>query len=827
MKIKSLNGKWQLKESGKANFLTAEVPGCVHTDLLSAGRIEDPFYRDNEKKILWIAESDWEYERDFVISPEFLSFERILLCCRGLDTLTTIYLNGEKIAQTDNMYRSWEFDVKGVLRPGNNIIKIYFTSPMSYLLEKDKEFFLPAWSVGEHRLHGAGWLRKQPSNFGWDWGPMLVTMGIWKDIELIAFNQGRISEVKINQRHKGDGMVDLKVAMSLEKLISNELKGEIIFSLDNEIVFKSDLSFINDCVEIEFTIPDPKLWWPNVMGEQALYDLRINLYNRSGQKIDSDQRKIGLRKLELIREDDQWGQSFKFAVNGVEFFAKGANWIPADAFITRGSGDDYRRLLEDVAAANMNMLRVWGGGIYENDIFYEICDELGICVWQDFIFACGTYPSFDNNFMANVKVEAEQNVKRIRHHASLALWCGNNEIEQGIAGDKWDSEKIQMPWSDYKKLFDELLAGIVAKHDPGTDYWPGSPHSPVGDRNNFYNPCCGDAHVWDIWHGKKPFEWYRKCEHRFNSEFGFQSFPEPKTVYNYTQAKDRNISSYIMEEHQRSGIGNTTIIQYMLDWFRLPTSFDNQLWLSQILQGLGVKYAVEHWRRGMPRGMGTLYWQLNDNWPGASWSSIDYYGRWKALHYMAKKFYTPVLLSLLEDLEHYTVEIHISNDKRKDLQGEVFWELTDLSGKSIISDHFLVNIKAQQDNLLKTLDFKKYLEKYGKQNLLLYSELKLGGEIVSDNFLSFAKPKHLELVQPGIEYEIEKICDKKYKLQFTAVKPALWVWLEVAGIDARFSDNFFHLYPGRKIDIILEINQNLTLPLLREKIMIRSLVDTY
>lgn len=265
----------------------------------------------------------------------------------------------------------------------------------------------------------------------------------------------------------------------------------------------------------------------------------------------------------------------------------------------------------------------------------------------------------------------------------------------------------------------------------------------------------------------------------------------------------------------------------MLDWFRLPTSFDNQLWLSQILQGPGVKYAVEHWRRGMPRGMGTLYWQLNDNWPGASWSSIDYYGRWKALHYMAKKFYTPVLLSLLEDLEHSTVEIHITNDKRDDLEGEVFWKLIDLSGKSIISDQFLVNIKEQQDSLIKTIDLGEYVVKYGKQNLLLWSELKLGGEIVSDNFLSFAKPKHLELVQPGIEYEIEKICDKKYKLQFTAVKPALWVWLEVAGIDARFSDNFFHLYPGRKIDIILEINQNLTLPLLREKIMIRSLVDTY
>ena len=435
MKKLSLNGKWQLNKTDANEFINAEVPGCVHTDLINAGEIEDPFYRNNEEKVMWIGESDWDYSKKFNIDEEFLKNKRIYLSAEGLDTLADIYINDKKIASTNNMYRKWEFEIKEHLKAGENEIKIHFDSPLPYLRKKNEEFHVPAWSVGDHRLHGGGWLRKQPSNFGWDWGPMLVTMGIWKDIELIALDTARIEEVYVKQEHS-ESMVELDIDLDCEKVAAEDLEVEVDFSYKNTSVYNNKFIIEGEKAKIEFDVDNPKLWWPNGMGEQHLYDLEIKILNSEGEELDKDHKKIGLRELKLITEDDQWGQSFKFAANGVEFFAKGANWIPADAFVSRVNREDYKKLLESAADANMNMLRVWGGGLYESDDFYEICDRLGITVWQDFIFACGTYPSFDDDFMANVRVEAEENVKRIRHHASLALWCGNNEIEQGIAGEE-------------------------------------------------------------------------------------------------------------------------------------------------------------------------------------------------------------------------------------------------------------------------------------------------------------------------------------------------------------------------------------------------------
>ena len=827
MKKITLNGKWQLNKSGQEQFINAEVPGCVHTDLIAAGEIDDPFYRNNEEKVMWVGESDWDYSRKFNLQSEFINAKKILLSAKGLDTLADIYINNEKLASTNNMYRKWEFEVQDYLRVGENKIRIHFNSPLPFLKEKDEEFHIPAWSVGDHRLHGGGWLRKQPSNFGWDWGPMLVTMGIWKDIELIALNKARIEEVRVEQNHLVDGRVALDIDLFNEKITAENLNVKIDFSLTQEKTYKNGFEIEGEKAKIEFIVDNPELWWPNGMGEQPLYDLEISIFDSRGNRLDSIQKKIGLREIELITEDDQWGQSFKFAANGKEFFAKGANWIPADAFVSRVDRKDYRQLLESAAEANMNMLRVWGGGLYETDDFYEICDELGITVWQDFIFACGTYPSFDEDFMSNVKIEAEENVKRIRHHASLALWCGNNEIEQGIAAEKWDSEKITMPWDDYKKLFDELLPEVVADHDPQTDYWPGSPHSPEGDRNDFNNPKWGDAHLWDVWHGKKPFEWYRSCEHRFNSEFGFQSFPEPKTVSGYTKKEDRNITSYVMEHHQRSGIGNTTIMQYMLDWFRLPEGFDNVVWTSQILQGLGIKYAVENWRRNMPRGMGTLYWQLNDNWPVASWSSLDYHGRWKALHYMAKKFYAPIIITGVENREDSTVEIHLTSDRLQDKTGQINWQLRDVSGQLILENSFEVNIKAQSNQHLRTLELQDYVNQYGARDLMLWLEVEVDGEIIADNFVSFARPKHMQLEKPEIKTKIKRLEAGKYWLSLSTDKTALWTWLELENFDIKLSDNFFHLYPEREIEVIAEIEKDLRTEEFKNKLIIKSLIDTY
>jgi len=824
MKTLNLNGEWTLYQADEVTPIPATVPGCVHTDLLSVGRIEDPYYRDNELDTLWICETDWTYKRTFEVPSSLLANDRVLLRCDGLDTLATVMVNDTVLGKTANMFRTWEFDVKPVLVAGKNSIEVAFDAPLPYVQKRNAERMLPAWGVGDHKLDSGGWIRKEPCNFGWDWGPMLTTSGIWRDISLVGFSVGRLADIHIRQGHDTVGHVDLAVDITVEKVTTSPLTADILVKLGNKVVTGQTVEISGSEVVSALTIENPQLWWPNGMGEQPLYNVEVILSTADGDTLDKWSRRIGLRTLVLERNKDEWGESFHFAVNGLPFFSKGANWIPADTFATRLTSEDYARLVGDAVAANMNMLRVWGGGIYEDNIFYDLCDELGICVWQDFMFGCATYPAFDAEYMANVKAEAEDNVRRIRHHASLALWCGNNELEQGLVGDEWT--ETTMSWEDYGKLYDELLPEVVGRLDPQRDYWPCSPHTPVGDRRDFNNPDSGDAHLWSVWHGKEPFEWYRSCTHRFNSEFGFQSFPEPQTVNTYTAPEDRNITSFVMEHHQRSGIGNSTIIHYMLDWFKLPTSFDMTLWLSQILQGMAIKYAVEHWRRGMPRGMGTLYWQLNDCWQVASWSSIDYFGNWKALHYMARDFFSPLLISGLEDGDAGTVEIHVTSDLLEATDGVATWNLTDTEGNTLDQGLADVHAGSRQNTLVETLDLSGWIESKGSRNLLLWLELEVGGEMVSKNFVNFARPKHLNLVEPKIEVEFGEVDGGKYSVSLTTDSPALWTWLEVEG-GAGFSNNFVHLRPGVYETIIVEPNEEMDVLEFSERLEIRSLTDTF
>jgi beta-mannosidase len=827
MHIQSLNGAWELAQVGQTTTYPAQVPGCVHTDLLAAGAIDAPFYRDNELRLLWIGETDWVYRRVFDVSADLLHQARVLLRCEGLDTLATLTLNGQRLGQTDNMYRTWEFDVKPHLRAGANTLEIRFDSALRYVHQREQaEGVLPAWGVGQHKLNGGGWIRKQPSNFGWDWGPMLLTCGIWRDIQLIAFSDARLTDVAILQDHSQLGRVRLTVQASVEQVAQADgLTAAVRVTYDDQTVASAQAAFSGGQAEAQLVIDQAQLWWPNGLGAQPLYTVTVELV-ANGTVTDTTSRRIGLRTLRLDRHPDQWGESFQFAVNGVPFFAKGANWIPADTFVTRVSEADYRRLLTDAAAANMNMLRVWGGGIYEYDTFYDLCDELGLCIWQDFMFACATYPTFDAAYMANVKAEAEDNVRRIRHHACLALWCGNNELEQGLVGDTWTDRT--MSWEDYSKLYDVLLPEVTSRLSPQTDYWPSSPHTPVGDRRDFNNPHYGDAHLWSVWHGREPFEWYRTCEHRFNSEFGFQSFTEPATTYDYTEPQDRNITSFVMEHHQRSGIGNSTIIHYMLDWFRLPTAFDKTLWLSQILQGMGIKYAVEHWRRAMPRGMGTLYWQINDCWPVASWSSIDYPGRWKALHYMARRFFAPLLLSAVENVPQGTVEIHLTNDHRQPQTGTIRWLLTDLNGAPAAEGEFSASVGAQESRLVHTLDLADALAAHGPRQVLLWLYFDQNGRTVSANFVNFVRPKHLELPTPQIDARASAR-DGAVWVRLEAQQPALWAWVTLDGLpDTRFSDNFIHLRPGDPVELTLSnLPAGTTVDQVQERLRVHSLVDTY
>ena len=819
METISLNGTWSLKKPDDKSTLPATVPGCVHLDLLANNQLEDPFYRDNELRQMCIGESDWVYSRTFSLAVDDLVHEHIYLRCLGLDTLAKITLNNHGMGETDNMYRTWEFDAKPYLVAGENQIEIAFAAPMPFLRQIEAEKgVLPAWSVGAERLNGGSWIRKEPCNFGWDWGPKFVTSGIWRDIDLLLLDTARITDLLILQDHSEDA-VQLTLKWTVEQLSQETLTMDVEILLRDEVVIqKQGLAVDKDAV---INIAKPELWYPNGMGAQPLYTVRAKLLSSEHQTLDTAEKRIGLRTLKLERHPDEWGEAFYFSVNGIPFFAKGANWIPVSPFPSDTGRDTCEQLIADSAAVNMNMLRVWGGGIYEHDVFYDLCDEYGICIWQDFMFACATYPSYDADFMQNVKAEAEDNVRRIRHHACIALWCGNNELEQGLVSDEWTEHT--MSWADYEKLFDVLLADVVAELDPQGNYHAGSAHSPCGDRNDWKNPDCGDTHLWGVWHQKFPFEWYRTCLHRFVSEFGFQSFPEPDTLQSVIAQEDRNITSYVMEHRQRSGIGNSTIIHYMLDWFRLPTSFEDTIRASQIQQGMAMKYAVEHWRRNMPRTMGALYWQLNDVWQAPGWSSIDYEGRWKALHYMAKHFFAPLLISGVENAENKTVAIHITSDLNTTTHGKAAWMVTDLAGKVLLSGEINTEIPERRDSLIQTLD----LSVYAAREILVWLDLTVNGASVSQNLVLMSRPKHLNLLTPGFEWKVEKTGEKTAEVTLSAEHPALWVWLDLSGHDVRLSDNYFHLRPGVTEVVTLEFADNISKDVIALDLRVKSLVDTY
>lgn len=827
-----LGGNWMVRQEGKGKAIKATVPGDVFGDLLKAGEISDPFYRDNELALKWVWEAGWEFSREFEVSPALLSRANVLLRCEGLDTFATILINGKKIAETDNQFRTYEFDVRKLLKPGTNSIVIRFASAFNYCNKKDKERKLPGWWGGGKGMCCAqfGWVRKSACNFGWDWGVKAPTCGIWRDISLLCFDGGRIEQVRIDQNHLQTGAVELAVAVGARELRAKGVSAEVTLALAGKTIataaaaIKSAKGGASACVALK--IAKPELWWPNTMGAQPLYDLTVVLKDANGNALDTQKKRLGLRTLCLDRHKDEWGESFQFVVNGVPYFAKGGNWIPVDGIMARRTPQLYRDLLTSCAQANMNMLRVWGGGIYEDDCFYELCDELGLTIWHDFMFACSTYPVFEKSFLENVRAEATDNVRRIRHHACIAFWNGNNELEQGLVKDTWTESS--MSWKDYDKLFNKLLPEVIAAEDPQRDYWPGSPHTSLGDRTDFNNPDSGDAHLWSVWHGKQPFEWYRTCTHRFNSEFGFQSFPEPRTVYGYTAEADRNITSFVMEHHQRSGIGNTTIMQYMLDWFRLPQGFDNLLHASQILQGMAMKYAVEHWRRSMPRGMGTLYWQINDNWPVASWSSIDYHGNWKALQYMAKKFNEPVLISGLEDWDKGTIEVHLTSDRQKAVSGEYRWTAFNTAGEILAEGGKKVKAAINADKVVDLIKLDKVIAGCGARNIMVNLQFTEENGSCEENLVLFARPKHLELAKdPGLTATVREAENNAFRITLQVKRPALWCWLDIDGMPARYSDNYLHLLPGKKYEITVTPSKKLTTAALGKALKIRSLVDTY
>jgi len=830
MHEQDLGGDWQLRDADGEHELDGRVPGCVHLDLQAADRLPEFWWRDAEREIHWVAARDWHYRRDFALDAELAEADELELRCEGLDTLATLRINEQELLHADNMFRCWRIDPRHALRDGTNRIDIHFASPLPAMRAGEHRQHMAAWNIFDERYQGASWIRKMPCSFGWDWGPMAPSCGIWRRIALRGWTRARLSDVHPRQRHHVDGSVDLRVAASARHLggYHGKLHLRAVLERDGTVVAEAEQQLAGEAQDLLLHVAEPELWWPNGLGAQPLYDLRVELRDDDGELRDHWQRRIGLRRIELLREDDEWGQSFAFAVNGLRFFAQGANWIPADSFPARVSEAHYRHLLESARDAHMNMIRCWGGGIYEQDVFYELCDELGLLVWQDFMFACATYPSFEAGFLDSVREEAIDNVRRLRHHPCLALWCGNNELEQGLVGDEWTAH--QMSWSDYAALFDELLPAVVAEHDPDTSYWPSSGHTPpaVGDRRKANDPRYGDAHCWDVWHGGKPIEHQRTWLHRFMSEFGFQSYPELRTVAGFTAPEDRNLTSYVMDFHQRSvGRGNKTIFAYLLDWFRVPKDFEQQLWCSQLLQGLCVQQAVEHTRRRQERMEGILYWQLNDIWPAPTWSSIDVHGRWKALQHIVRRAFAPLMVAGFEDHSTGSVAVFASNVGSDEADVELHWQISDCAGVVLAEGDERAELPPQRSTELLTIDCQPFLQEPGERELLVWLELRGQGGTLARNLATLARPKHLELRPAAIAVDWRELDEHGGTVVLRSEHPALWCRLELVDADAWWSDNWFHLAPGEERAIDVRPWQALPPNDIRDRLRVSSLVDTY
>lgn len=803
------NVVWSMRIVGEDVWYPTTVPGSVYNDLLSAGRLEDPYYRDNEDAALELMKNDFEYQGTFdVAKKELEDADEVLLRFNGLDTIADIALNGQKIASVNNMHRTWEYPVKNILKEEGNELKVYFHSPVRYIAEQHKAD--PGILGTEDAMRGFPKIRKAHYMFGWDWGPRLPDAGIWKSVELLKIKKARFGKVYIHQDFNDDlTEVQLSVDYDIEGSDAGLKIRLTVISPDRETIHKSE--YLNGTEISGIKIDSPKLWWPNGLGQQPLYTVITELVDgnnlgsdtENNYNIDSITRQIGLRKMEMSTEKDEYGSEFAHKVNNVKFFAMGADYIPEDNILPRMNRERTYNLLKQCVAAHFNCIRVWGGGIYPSEDFYDACDELGLVVWQDMMFACANY-RLTKDFEENVVAELRDQIRRLAHHASLGLWCGNNEMEMFVAKGEWGTtEEIK---SDYLKMYEDIFPRLLAEEDPDRFYWPASPSCGGGfDEPN--SPDRGDAHYWEVWHGNKPFTEYRKFYFRYLSEFGFQSFPSIKTVESFTLPEDRNVFSYVMEKHQRNASANGKIMNYMEQTFLYPTDLDSLIYASQLLQAEAIRYGVEHFRRNRGRCMGTVYWQLNDCWPVASWSSIDYYGRWKALHYFAKRFFAPLMISCEEEsLLTQTLNVNaepfevkksirlcVSNETKAPKETRVRWQLRRVDGSVIREEESKVSVDALSSVWLDRIE----LPEAGLyDNYVCYQLIEttnVTNDMTSEGTVLLCPPKHFRFMDPKLKVRVEGD-----EIVVTAEHFAKSIEIRNKNDDLILSDNFFDLNSGEK-----------------------------
>ena len=821
MKLRfSLHSSWKFRQATKKNenWLAARVPGCVHTDLLRHKKISDPFWGNNEKQLQWIEELDWTYRCEFKPSSELLRRQHVELVFEGIDTLAIVRLNGREIGRTESMFITYRFDVTKVLKPGENILEIKFLNPMDYIRARQAPDQLREWN---DPVGGASLIRKEQCSFGWDWGPRFATSGVYLPVYLEGWDGNRIESVRVVQRH---ARKSVELAFEPTTVIrKGTFRGTV--SLKGKVV--------STFTGLKTKISDPQLWWPNGYGKQPLYTVRLELLSND-QVVDVWEKKIGLRTILLDRHKDKFGETFQFVVNGRTIFAKGANWIPAHSFVTEADRSLYDDLLTSATDAHMNMLRIWGGGIYEKEEFYDLCDEKGLLIWQDFMFSCALYPG-TSEFLKLVKQEAEDQVKRLAHRASLALWCGNNELEQMPQ----EITKTAKRKKAYEDIFYKVLPQAVTTFGGITPYWPCSPHNPEGYEKGHNNERAGDCHFWDVWHMRKPVKRYEEQNFRFCSEFGMQSYSSPEVAATYCRPENFNVFGPEMENHQKNSAGNFIIMDYVARLYRFPKDHAGLAYLSQLNQAYCMKIGVEHFRRSMPRTMGALYWQINDCWPVASWSSIEFGGRWKALHYEAKRFFAPALVSIHVNGDEWTgigntpqssikgVSIYTVFDGLNEGPATINWSLHLLKGGLIRSGKKKVVLYDDESVKQLELNFEAEMKKHGANELYLRVELVRGSKVVSRQTAFLTAPRYLDL-QPGkIEAQLKKTGAGKFDLTLSSKVFQHMVAFHFQKTRYRAEDNFFDLFPGIKRRIEIRTEKDISAADLKKRLETTSLVSTY
>ncbi|MEG1748483.1 MAG: glycoside hydrolase family 2 protein [Tannerellaceae bacterium] len=835
-----LDKGWTFKQVRGNNWYPAQVPGVVHTDLIANGIIEDPFFRLNERGVQWVDKEDWEYKTALNISPDILNKDNIELDFKGLDTYADVYVNDSCVIRADNMFREWTVNIKGLIRKDGNELRVYFHSPIKVDLPKFNAIPYPV-EAGNDQSENGGLLDKKLSivarkagyHYGWDWGPRLVTSGIWRPVSLIGWNDARIENVQYIQEKVTAKRADIKARV--EVIADKDGDATLTISalgVKESWTAKAHVQKGTNLIETNLTVLNPKLWWTAGLGEAYLYPFTATL-TMDGQTADTETTKLGLRSLRVVNEKDADGHSFYFELNGVKVFAKGANYIPQDNFLPRVTPEKYKKTILDAVAVNMNMLRVWGGGIYENDLFYDLCDEHGILVWQDFMFACSTYPAGEA-ILKSIREEAIDNVVRLRNHPCIAIWCGNNEIHTAWFNWGWMKkyEKLGVLDElrrDYKAIFHGVLPEVVKAYDPTAFYLPSSPYGGNPDAKcesgeTLWNPN-GDAHYWGVWHAKDSIANYNNIRARFFSEYGFQSFPEYQSVLRYApEERDHNIYSDVMMAHQRGGSHANGLIEwYLLNEYRKPKDFQNLLYMGQLLQGDAIKTAIEAHRRDMPYCMGTLFWQHNDCWPVASWSSRDYYGRWKAQHYFSKKAFGDILVSPIAKDDR--LEVYIVSDRLKAVKGILDVRVMDLRGQVLFEKTMSITLPANASRMQFAAPTASLLSGRSKQEVVVNARFteKNGSEVVTNNYF-FSRYKDIDFPKANIRTNSVAQGDG-FDVTVTSDVFARGVFLSINGIENFFSDNYFDLLPG--VPVTIHVTTPLDKATFDSQLRTESISDAY